>query len=91
MKTPRNESGEAAAAVLLIADALQMFDAIFNRFDVTEHHRRARFQTEFMRDLHDFEPFVAVDLERRDFFAHAIDQDLAAAAGDRSESGVLEF
>ena len=36
-------------AILLIAQALQMFDPIFDRLDMAEHHRRARFQAELVR------------------------------------------
>ena len=43
-----------------------------------------------MRDLHHLEPFIAIDFERRDFLAHAIDQDFAAATGNRAKSGAFE-
>ena len=39
-----------------------------------------------MRDLHDLEPAVGAGLLRRDDVAHALHEDLAAAAGDRVES-----
>ena len=69
LKRPANERGEAAAAVLLIANALQMLDPIFDRLDVAEHHRRARFQSQLMRDLHHFQPLVAVDFQAAKFFS----------------------
>ena len=72
-------------------EPLQMFDPILDRLDVTEHHRRARLQAQFVRDLHHFEPLVALAFERRDSVAHAIHQNLAAAAGDRAEPGFLEL
>ena len=83
LEGPADERGEAAGGVLLIAQALQMFDAIVERLDVAEHHRRARIQAELVRDRHDFEPLVALALQRRDLVAHAIDENLAATAGDR--------
>jgi hypothetical protein len=91
LKCPANESGESAARVLLIAQALQVLDAIFDCLHVTEHHRRARFQSELMRDLHHFQPLVAVDLERRNFLSNAVHQDFTATARDRSEPCALEL
>ena len=44
-----------------------------------------------MRHLHHFQPAVAVDLERRNFLPDAIDQNLAAAARNRTEASFLEF
>ena len=44
-----------------------------------------------MRDLHDFQPLVALAFKRRDSFPHAVDQNFAAAARDRSEPGFLEL
>jgi len=67
--------------VLLIADSLQMLDPFFDRFDVTEHHRGARFQTELNARPASLQPLVAVNFQRRNFLAHAIDQNFAAAAG----------
>ena len=68
-----------------------MFDPIFNRLHVSKHHRRARFQSELMRDLHHFQPAVTVDLERRNSFPHAIDQNFPAATRNRTESGFTAF
>ena len=41
-----------------------------------------------VRDLHDLEPPVGARLLRRDNVAHALHEDLAAAAGDRVEPGL---
>ena len=48
------------------------------------------FKPEPVGDPHDLEPLVGVALERRDSVADAIDQDFAAAAGNRAEAGLLE-
>ena len=61
LKRPANERREAGALILLRPNALQMLDSIFNRLDMAEHHRRARFQPELVRHLHYLEPFIAVD------------------------------
>ena len=68
-----------------------MFDPVPDRFHVTEHHRRARLQSQLMRDLHHFQPRVRIAFQRRDPVADAIDQNFAAAAGDRAEAGLLEL
>jgi len=91
LKCPRDERGKPFRFVLLRAQSFQMLDAVFNGLDVAEHHRRAGRESETMRHVHDFEPVVAHRLERRDALTHAIHQDFAAAAGNRTESGRLEI
>src|ERR1700690_2398372 len=44
-----------------------------------------------MGDIHYFQPIVAHGLERRNSLAHAVDQDLSAAARDRPESRCFEI
>src|SRR6266481_1854309 len=79
-KCSANECREPAAPALLFANPSQMLDSIFNRLHMPEHHRRARFQSELMRDLHHLQPFVAVDFQRRNFLPHAIHQNFTAAS-----------
>ena len=86
LERPRDERGEAAARVLLRADAFEMLDAVRDGLDVAEHHRGRRTQAEAVRDIHHGEPVVAHGLERRDAFAHAIDENFAAATGDRAKA-----
>src|SRR5439155_5011767 len=87
---PADESGESAARVLLIAQTLQMLDAIFDCLYVAEHHRRARLQSELMRDLHHFEPFGGVAFQRRNSFSDTIDQNLSSPARDRAQARLFE-
>ena len=47
-------------SILLIAEPLQMFDPLLDALDVAEHHRRARFQSQLVRCLHDFEPLRGI-------------------------------
>src|SRR4029078_2635964 len=82
LKGPANERSEPTAAILLIANPLQMFDAIFEGFDVAKNHGSARFQSELMCDLHYLEPLVTVDFQRRDPLAYPVDKDFAATAWD---------
>src|SRR5262245_24511383 len=90
LKRPANERSKPAAGVLLVAQPLQVLDAILDRFDVAKHHRRTRFQSELVRHLHDLEPLVALAFERRDSLPDGIDQNLAAAARNRTKPSFLE-
>src|SRR5205809_6607126 len=90
LKRPADKGGESAAAILLITDALQMLDPVFNRLDMTEHHRRARSQPELVRDLHHFQPLIAVNFQRRNLLAHAINQNFAAATWNGAQPRVFE-
>src|SRR5436190_23694523 len=91
LKRPADKGSESAAAILLIADALQMLDPVFNRLDMTEHHRRARSQPELVRDSHHFQPLIAVNFQRRNLLAHAINQNFAAAARNRAQPRISKF
>jgi len=51
-KVQANECREAARFVLLSPDSFEMLDAIFNGFDMSEHHRGCRLQTQAMGDIH---------------------------------------
>src|SRR5436309_640526 len=91
LKRPADKSSESPAAILLITDTLQMLDPFFNRLDMTEHHRRARSQPELVRDLHHFQPLIAVNFQRRNLLAHAINQNFAAAARNGAQPRVFEL
>ena len=64
LERPADERGETFRFVLLRAQPLQMLDAVFNRLDVAEHHRRARIQTEPVRHVHHFQPVAAHGFQR---------------------------
>src|SRR6266508_5754386 len=91
LKCPADERSEPAAAVLLVANAPQMLDPILDCLDVAEHHGGARLQSELVRNLHYLQPLVAVDLQRRNFLPHPVNQYLATATRDRAESCFFEF
>src|SRR5437773_9963948 len=82
LKSPADEGGESAAAVLLFTNALQMLDPVFNRLHMTEHHCGARSQSELVRDLHHFQPLIAVNFYRRNLLAHAINQHFTATTSN---------
>src|SRR6266550_2556368 len=91
LKRPADKRAEPAAAVLLVANALQMLDPILDCLDVAEHHGGARFQSELVRNLHYFQPLIAVDLQWRNLLPHSVDQNLTTAARDRAEAGVFKL
>ena len=63
----------------------KVLDAVVQRVDGAVHHRGARAEAHVVRDAHDVEPLVARALRLGDLAAHAIDEDLGAAAGHRVE------
>ena len=65
-------------------------DALGQRLDVAEHHGAGRTAAQLVPDAMDFEPFVGQALVDGDGLADAVDQDLAAAAGQAAQAGVLE-
>ena len=65
-----------------------MLDPLLERLDVAVHHRRGGRDPEAVRLAHHAEPLLGVHLLRRDDVAHAVDEDLGAAARDRVEAGV---
>src|SRR5439155_25562888 len=91
LKRPADERRKSTAAVLLIANAPQMFDPLFNTFHVSKHHRRAGFQSELVRCLHYLQPLIAVNFQWRYILPHPIHQNFSAAARNRSKSSLLEF
>ena len=85
---PGDERGEAAGLVLQRAQPQQVLEPLLVGLDRAVHHRRGGAQPGAMRVAHDVEPFVgrrlAVAVQQ---LAHAIDQDLGAAAGNAVEAG----
>ena len=79
-----------AGLVLQVADAAQVLDAFGRRVERAEHHRRGRRHAEAVGDAHDLEPRVGGYLVRADRAAHAVDEHLGAAAGQRVEAGGAE-
>ena len=90
LEGPADERGEAARLVLHVAQAAQMLDAVVDALDMAEHHCGRAAQAEPVRDAHDLEPVVRVALQRRDLVADLVDENFAAAAGNRAEPRFLE-
>ena len=90
LKRPADERGEAAGFVLQLPQPLQVLDPLGQRFDVAEHHRRRAAAAQLVPHAVHVEPIVGQHLAARDCFAHAIDQNLAAAAGQAAEAGRLQ-
>ena len=90
LERPADEGREAARFVLQLPQALQRLDALGQRFDVAEHHGAGRSAAQLVPDAMHFEPFVGQALVDGHGLADAIDEDLAAAAGQAAEARVLE-
>ena len=84
---PGDERGEAAGFVLQRPQPQQVLEAFLVGLDRPVHHRRRRSQARAVRVAHDVEPLVggrlAVAVQQ---LAHAVDEDLGAAAGDAVEA-----
>ena len=85
---PGDERREAAGLVLQVAQPHHVLDALLVGLHRPVHHRRRRAQAGVVRLAHDVEPLVgrrlAVAVQQ---LAHAIDEDLRAAAGNAVETG----
>ena len=85
---PGDERGEAAGLVLQRAQPQQVLEPLLVGLDRPVHHRRRRAQPGAVRVAHHVEPLVgrrlAVAVQQ---LAHAVDEDLGAAAGNAVEPG----
>ena len=86
LQRPADERREAVRPRLHVAHALEMLDALGERFADAVHHRDRRLHALLVRDLHDLEPAIGAGFLLRDQIAHALDENLAAAAGNRVEA-----
>src|SRR4051812_27152602 len=91
LKRPANEGRESTALVLLVPQPPEMLDPVLDRFDMAEHHRGARFQTELVRRLHHFKPRVGIAFQRGDPVADPVDQNLPATPWKRAEACLFEL
>ena len=83
MERQRNKRLEAAGLVLQRAQLEQVIDAVFVVFDVAVEHGRVGVQSDLVGESRSVEPLVAVDLVVADDVAHAVGENLGAAAGQR--------
>src|SRR6478609_2642001 len=84
----RDEGEEATRLVLLVAQPQQVVDALLVGLDVAVEHGALGRDPELVRGVVDVEPLVGVLLAGRDEGAHAVGEDLSAAARHRVEAGV---
>ena len=87
MKRERDERLEAARLVLQRARPQHVVDALLARLDVPVQHRDVRAHAEAMGRAMDLEIALGAALVVRDLPAHALGEDLGAAAGQRIEPG----
>ena len=82
LKRPADEGGEAVGPILQLAEPIQMFDPIRDRFDVAKHHRGRRIEPLPVRRLHHIEPLLAGAFQGSDSLADGVHQNLGPAARD---------
>ena len=77
--------------VLQRARLQQVIDALFRRLDVSVQHRHVGAHAEAVRDAMDRQVARAVALVVTDFLAHALREDLGAAARQRIKARRLQL
>ena len=88
LKAPGDERGEAAGLVLQLAQAQQVLQAFFERFDGAIHHRGGRAKARMVRLAHHTQPLVCRRLSVAvQQLPHAVDEDLGASTGNAVEAG----
>ncbi len=83
----RNEALEAAGLVLLLAEADEVVDAVFDRFDVAVEHRGVGLEAGLVNFARKLEPAVAVAFVVADARARRLGENLGTAAGTRIHPG----
>ena len=78
-------------SVLLVAQPEDVVDPLLVRLDVAVEHRAVRRDPEPVRGVVDVEPDLRALLAGRHEPAHAVGEDLGAAARERAQPGVLEL
>ena len=91
MERQRDERLEPAGVVLQRARAQHVIDALLERLDVAVEHRDVRAHAEPVREAMDREVAIGAALVVADLPAHALGEDLGAAAGQRIEPGLLQL
>jgi len=69
----------------------QVMHPVLFGFDMAVEHGAVGLQAELVRGARDFEPLIAVDLVVTNDAAHALMEDLGAAAGQRIDAGIHQF
>src|ERR1700761_8134559 len=75
---------------LYFADADEMFHPFGQRFNMPEHHGSGRSDMEFMRFVHDVQPFLRPAFAFADKTANPVNEDLGSGAGERIHAGGSE-
>src|SRR5207237_3097806 len=91
LERPTDERRESIRPRLHFPDAIKVLDPLGERFADAVHHGDGGLHPFLMRDLHDLEPAIRAGLFLRDQIAHALDENLAAAAGHGVEARFHQF
>jgi hypothetical protein len=81
LESPADECREPAGFVLQLAQPLEVFDPLGERFDVAEHHGCRATAAQLVPDAVYVQPIVGHHFSARDSAADPIDQDLRTSAG----------
>src|ERR1700720_2320640 len=83
IKSEGNKALKAARFILLLTEANEVIDSIFDRFNVAVEHRRVCLQSGVMHGSGKLEPTFCVTLVRANHRPCRLAKDLRAAAGAR--------
>src|SRR5919108_2142113 len=86
----RNELGEAAGALLLVAEMKQVASPAARRVGMAEHDRGGRAEPGSVGRVVDAKPLARADLVRADDAADPVVEDLGCGSGKRGEAGDAE-
>ena len=86
----RDERLKAPRLVLQVAQAHHVRDALLERLDMPVEHRRIRLDAELMRRTRHGQPLIRRRLVRAELPAHAVGEDLRAAARDRLQPRIAQ-
>ncbi len=89
-ETERDEFGESAGAFLNRSQQQNVPHPIGGLFDVAVHHRRGRWDAEFVRGRDDFDPPRDGQFVRAELAANAIIENFGGGAGNATESFILQ-
>ena len=77
----RDKFSKASACILQLSDGVKVGCPVLGSINMPEHDGRGRFEADFVRGPHDFQPLRCVEFVGTDLFADLVVQNLCCSAG----------
>src|SRR5581483_12021013 len=87
LQRPADECRESAGSRLQVPEPLEVLEPLLQRLADAVHHGATGLQSLLVGNLHDFKPTVRARLLFRHLVADPLHENLAAASGNRIETG----